>query len=183
MRMPDRQKQRWSLKFQWQMGRLPTSRMASPAPKAAPWVTPRKPGSTSGFRNSICMTAPAAARLMPSVKAEINLGRRRFSTRLRARASLDSNSGGIQKGFGYLPMKRDTSRMTSGTAMSNATRQNVSFFKSGHRVCVILFINVAFDDQCALEKRQDCRCDHSFIHAIECLIKTGDFSIQVENRE
>ena len=45
--------------------------MASEAPKAAPWDTPRKPGSTMGFWKSICSTSPQAANDIPNNAAMI----------------------------------------------------------------------------------------------------------------
>ena len=66
-------------------------------------------------------------------------------------------------------MNKEMSRMTSGTAMSNATRQKAGFFKSIHLDRVNPSIDIAFNDQGTLEQGQNRRCDRSFIHAVHRL--------------
>lgn len=55
-------------------------RMLTAAPNAAPWETPKNPGSTRGFLKTICSTEPAAARTIPSSSAVSKRGRRKFKT-------------------------------------------------------------------------------------------------------
>jgi hypothetical protein len=62
-------------------------KMLKAAPKDAPCVTPRKPGSTSGVRQIICITAPAADSVMPSSRAYNRRGSRNATTSCRAMSS------------------------------------------------------------------------------------------------
>ncbi len=86
------------------------------APKAAPWLTPRKPGSTNGLWNNVCITTPAIESEEPSRNARMILGRRKLSTSVCAIGSCSNCATESPGGSGYLPINMDntsTSRVNS----------------------------------------------------------------------
>ena len=81
--------------------------IANAAPKAAPWLTPKKPGSTRGFWKAVCMTRPARDNETPRSIALITRGRRKLINNLPAIWSLSKEFRGKNPGCGYLPISSE----------------------------------------------------------------------------
>ena len=108
----------------------PRNMMLNAAPKPAPWVTPKKPGSTNGLRKSICITPPAAESDMPNKSAESRRGSLKLKTSLWANSSVLKTSKGMKSGWGYLPMSSESRNTNTGMSRRKTGLSQGFFFKS-----------------------------------------------------